>query len=75
MIEAGILDEDYVVVRRQPSVDNGEIAAVMVDDSATVKRFYKERTQIRLMPDNRNMSPIITKQAQSLVRSWLNQAP
>ena len=66
MIEAGILDGDYVVIRRQPTVDNGEIAAVMVDDSATVKRFYKERTQIRLMPENRNMSPIITKQASIL---------
>lgn len=63
MIEAGILDGDYVVVRRQETVENGEIAAVLLDDSATVKRFYKERNQYRLMPENRAMSPIITKEA------------
>ncbi len=63
MIEAGIMDGDYVVVRRQDVVENGEIAAVLMDDSATVKRFYKERNQYRLMPENRTMSPIITKEA------------
>jgi len=63
MIDAGILDGDYVVVSRQPSVENGEIAAVMIDDSATVKRFYKDRNQFRLMPENSAMSPIITKEA------------
>lgn len=68
MIDAGIMDGDYVVVRKQPTVNNGEIAAVMVEDSATVKRFYKERTQIRLQPENRTMQPILTKQASVLGR-------
>lgn len=64
MIEAGIMDGDFVVVRSQKTVENGEIAAIMIDDSATVKRFYKEKNQFRLMPENRAMSPIITKEAQ-----------
>ena len=63
MIEAGIMDGDFVVVRSQKTVENGEIAAVMIEDSATVKRFYREKNQFRLMPENRSMSPIITKEA------------
>ncbi len=66
MIEAGILDGDYVVVRNQSTVENGEIAAVMIEDSATVKRFYKERTQFRLEPANSAMKPILTKEASVL---------
>lgn len=66
MINAGILNGDYVVVRKQATVDNGEIAAVLVEDSATVKRFYKERTQYRLQPENDSMAPILTKEASVL---------
>ena len=63
MIEAGIMDGDFVVIQPQSTVDNGEIAAVMIDDSATVKRFYKDKNQFRLVPENRTMSPILTKEA------------
>ena len=63
MTEAGIFDGDYVVVRKQPTVENGEIAAVLLEDEATVKRFYKERDRIRLQPENPSMEPIITKDA------------
>lgn len=59
MIEAGILDGDYIVVRKQQEALNGEIVVAMIDDSATVKRFYKENGHFRLQPENRTMDPII----------------
>ena len=62
MIEAGINDGDYVVVKEQPVANNGDIVVAIVDeDGATVKRFYKERDHIRLQPENSSMEPIITK--------------
>lgn len=60
MIEAGILDGDYIVVRRQQEAVNGEIVVAMIDDSATVKRFYKENGHFRLQPENHTMEPILT---------------
>lgn len=62
MIEAGILDGDYIVVRSQPEANNGEIVVAMVDDSATVKRFYKENGHFRLQPENSAMEPIIVNE-------------
>lgn len=60
MINAGILDGDLVVIEKTPYVNNGEIAAVMVDGcEATVKRFYKENGHYRLQPENDAMEPII----------------
>ena len=59
MIEAGILDGDYIVVRRQADAQNGEIVVALVEDSATVKRFYKENGYFRLQPENSTMEPII----------------
>ncbi len=59
MIEAGINDGDYVVVREQPVANNGDIVVAIVDDGATVKRFYKERNSIRLQPENSSMDPIV----------------
>ncbi len=59
MIEAGIMDGDYVVVRKQPTAVNGEIVVAMIDDAATVKRFYKENGVFRLQPENSTMRPII----------------
>lgn len=59
MIEAGIVDGDYVVVRKQPDAQNGDIVVAMVEDEATVKRFYKENGHFRLQPENPTMSPII----------------
>jgi repressor LexA len=59
MIEAGIFDEDLVVVRKQQTARNGEIVVAMTeDDEATVKRFYKEADHIRLQPENSSMQPL-----------------
>lgn len=60
MIEAGINDGDYVVVKEQPVANNGDIVVAIIDDGATVKRFYKERDHVRLQPENSAMEPIIT---------------
>lgn len=59
MIQAGILNDDYIVVRRQPDARNGEIVVALVEDEATVKRFYKEDGHFRLQPENDAMAPII----------------
>lgn len=59
MVEAGINDGDYVVVKQQPVANNGDIIVAIVDDGATVKRFYKEKDHIRLQPENSSMDPII----------------
>ncbi len=59
MVEAGINDGDYVVVKEQPVADNGDIVVAIVDDGATVKRFYKEDNYIRLQPENSSMDPIL----------------
>lgn len=62
MIEAGILDGDYVVVRQQNTANNGDIIVAMTeDDEATVKRFFKEKDWIRLQPENSTMEPIILR--------------
>ena len=52
MIEAGIMDGDLVIVERTPAAENGQIVVAMVDDSATVKTFYKENGKFRLQPEN-----------------------
>lgn len=59
MIEAGILSGDKLLVARQSTAANGEIVVALVDDSATVKRFYKEDGHYRLQPENSDMEPII----------------
>jgi repressor LexA len=60
MINAGILNGDNVIVRKQSSATNGEIIVAMTDENeATVKRFYKEKSHYRLQPENDSMSPII----------------
>ena len=60
MIEAGILNGDYIVVRKTSEALNGEIVVAMIDDSATVKRFFKEDGRFRLQPENHTMAPIYT---------------
>ncbi|MCL2812474.1 MAG: transcriptional repressor LexA [Clostridia bacterium] len=60
MINAGILHGDYLVIRSQPDANNGEIVVAMVEDDATVKRFYKEDGRFRLQPENDTMEPIYT---------------
>ncbi len=59
MINAGILDGDIVVVHRTPVANNGDIVVAMIEDEATVKRFYKEEGHFRLQPENDAFEPII----------------
>ena len=59
MVNAGIYDGDQIIVKQQATASNGEIVVALVDDSATVKRFYKENGHIRLQPENDFMEPII----------------
>ncbi|CAM3708928.1 transcriptional repressor LexA [Mesobacillus zeae] len=62
MIEAGILDGDYVIVKQQKTANNGEIVVAMTEeDEATVKRFFKEKEFVRLQPENPTMDPIILR--------------
>lgn len=62
MINAGIFDGDQIIVRQQSDASNGEIVVALVDDSSTVKRFYKENGHIRLQPENDFMDPIIVNE-------------
>ncbi|WP_019413185.1 transcriptional repressor LexA [Paenisporosarcina sp. TG20] len=67
MIEAGILNGDYVVVKQQQTANNGDIVVAMTeDDEATVKRFFKEQSHFRLQPENSSMEPIIVDQVSIL---------
>ena len=68
MIEAGILDGDLIIVRKTPVAENGEIVVALIDDEATVKRFYKENGCFRLQPENSRMDPIIVDQVVILGR-------
>lgn len=61
MVECGINDGDYVVVKQQSVANNGDIVVAIIDDGATVKRFYREADHIRLQPENSSMEPIITR--------------
>lgn len=61
MIEAGILDGDYVLVHRQPTAQNGDVVVALIEDEATVKRFFREAGQVRLQPENRFMDPIYVR--------------
>jgi len=62
MIEAGILDGDFVVVRKQESASNGEIVVALLESEATVKRFYREANQIRLQPENSALDPVYSRE-------------
>ena len=66
MINCGILNGDRVIVQQQNTCSNGEIVVALVEDSATVKRFYKENGHIRLQPENDTMDPIIVPDCQIL---------
>jgi repressor LexA len=61
MIEAGIYDGDYAIIRPQQTAENGEIVVALIDGEATLKRFYREHDHIRLQPENITMSPIIVR--------------
>lgn len=68
MINAGILEGDYVIVSQQPDAEQGDIIVALIEDEATVKRFYKEKNRIRLQPENDTMKPIIIKPDENQVR-------
>ncbi|MBM7560651.1 transcriptional repressor LexA [Fusibacter tunisiensis] len=66
MVEAGIFDRDLVLVRQQNQANSGDIVVALIDESATVKTFYKEENRIRLQPENTSMSPIYLDDVQIL---------
>ena len=66
MVNVGIYDGDYVLVESRPTASNGEIVVALVEDSATVKTFYKEDGYYRLQPENDYMDPIIVRDVQIL---------
>lgn len=66
MIEAGILDGDLVLVKEQSTASNGDIVVALLDDEATIKRFFKEENTIRLQPENQFMEPIYSTEVSIL---------
>lgn len=76
MIEEGIFDGDYVVVERNPSPSNGDVVVALLDNAyATLKKFYREKTRIRLQPANRTMKPIYARHVniQGVVRAVIRR--
>src|SRR5215210_2195839 len=68
MVDAGILEGDHVVVRRQETAADGEIVVALVGEEATVKRFYRESDHVRLQPENHEMEPIRSRDVKLLGR-------
>jgi repressor LexA len=68
MINAGILEGDHVIVRKQETAQNGEIVVALVGEEATVKRFFREEQHVRLQPENDALDPILTREVQLLGR-------
>jgi repressor LexA len=68
MRDAGILEGDYVIVRRQDTADDGDIVVALVEDEATVKRLYRESDHVRLQPENSGMEPILVREVTVLGR-------
>jgi repressor LexA len=68
MVDAGILDGDYVVVRPQDTAGDGEIIVALVGEEATVKRFFREDDHVRLQPENKTLQPIRTRDVSILGR-------
>lgn len=76
MIDDGILDGDFVVIERNPSPKNGEVVVALLDNAyATLKRFYREQSRIRLQPANKTMNPIFVKDCiiQGVVRAVIRK--
>jgi len=63
MVEAGIMNGDYVFVRKQAVAERGDIVVALIGDEATVKRYYPERDYVRLQPENSSMAPILVRAA------------
>ena len=68
MKNVGILEGDHVVVRRQDTASDGEIVVALVDEEATVKRFFKEKDHVRLQPENEALEPILVRDVEVLGR-------
>jgi repressor LexA len=68
MKNAGILESDYVIVRPSEDAVDGEIVVALIGEEATVKRIYREKDHIRLQPENDEMEPILTREAQVIGR-------
>jgi repressor LexA len=68
MINAGILEGDHVIVRKQDTAKNGEIVVALVGEEATVKRFFREQEHVRLQPENDAVEPILTREVKLLGR-------
>jgi repressor LexA len=68
MKDAGILEGDFVIVRKQETAGDGDIVVALVGEEATVKRFFREDDHVRLQPENESMEPIRTREAQVLGR-------
>ncbi len=66
MVNAGILNGDHIIVAKQSTARNGDIVVALVEDSATVKTFYKEKSHFRLQPENDAMAPIIVSEVSIL---------
>ena len=66
MVDVGIYNGDFVVISKQSVANNGEIVACLIDNEATVKRYYKEKGYFRLQPENSLMQPIITDHVEIL---------
>jgi repressor LexA len=66
MINAGILDGDHVIVRQQPTAENGNVVVALLGEEATIKRFFKDGDQIRLQPEHPTMEPILVPPSQPL---------
>jgi len=67
MIEAGIFDKDYILVKQQSTASNGDIVVALIGDEATVKTFYKEKGYVRLQPENKYFEPIIVRDNLSIL--------
>lgn len=67
MVDAGILDGDYILVRQQSTANNGDIVVALIEYEATVKRYYKENGYYRLQPENQYMEPIIVNDGLSIL--------
>lgn len=66
MIGAGIDEDDYVIIRQQSTAENGDIIAALLEDEATVKRYFREKEVYRLQPENEAYEPIIVKEVEIL---------
>ncbi|MDF2883602.1 MAG: repressor LexA [Clostridiaceae bacterium] len=66
MIDAGIYNGDLAIIEQMNTAENGEIVVALIENEATIKRFYKEKDHIRLQPENKTMNPIIVNDCQIL---------